>query len=48
MFNFQYAKLKYKEYFRYFYGSSDKNQMVLEAPTDAIEVDLDITFQNQY
>jgi hypothetical protein len=41
-------KLKYTEYVRYFYGSSDKNEMVLTAPTDAIEVDLDISFQNQY
>lgn len=48
VFNWEYTKLKYKDYFRYFYGSSDKNQMVLDAPTDAIEIDLDVIFQNQY
>jgi hypothetical protein len=48
MFNWEFTKLKYDDYYRYFYGSSDKNQMVLNAATDAIEIDLDITFQNQY
>jgi len=47
-FNWEYEKLNYSDYFRYFYGSSDKNQMVLDAPTDAIEIDLDVIFQNQY
>ena len=48
VFNWEYEKLNYSDYFRYFYGSSDKNQMVLDAPTDAIEIDLDVIFQNQY
>ena len=48
VFNWEYMELNYKDYYRYFYGSSDKNQMVLTAPTDAIEIDLDVIFQNQY
>ena len=48
VFNWEYTQLEYKDYYRYFYGSSDKNQMVLDAPTDAIEIDLDVIFQNQY
>jgi len=48
VFNWEYTELNYKDYYRYFYGSSDKNQMVLTAPTDAIEIDLDVIFQNQY
>ena len=48
VFNWEYMELSYKDYYRYFYGSSDKNQMVLTAPTDAIEIDLDVIFQNQY
>lgn len=47
-FNFEYEKLTYTDYYRYFYGSSDKNKTVLDAPTDAIELDLDLNFQNQY
>lgn len=48
VFTWEFKKLSYTEYYRYFYGSSDKNEMVLTAPTDAIEIDLDVTFQNQY
>ena len=48
VFSFEYEKLRYDEYFRYFYGSADKNKMVLNAPTDAIEIDFDVTFENQY
>jgi len=48
VFNFEFGQLTYNDYIRYFYGSSDKNQMVLDAPTDAIEIDLDVIFQNQY
>lgn len=48
VFNWEYTKLNYSEYYRYFYGSSDKNQMVFDAPTDAIEIDLDVIFENQY
>ena len=48
IFSFEYGKLKYTDYIRYFYGASDKSEMVLTAPTDAIELELDLTFQNQY
>jgi hypothetical protein len=49
VFAFGYNDLNYNEYFRYFYGSAtDKNKMVLNAPTDAIEIDFDVTFANQY
>lgn len=48
VFNWEYMEFKYIDYYRYFYGSSDKNERVFDAVTDAIEVDLDITFQNQY
>lgn len=48
VFSFEYTELNYNEYFRYFYGSADKNKMVLNAPTDAIEIDFDVIFQNQY
>ena len=47
-FNFEYETLTFTDYYRYFYGSSDKNKTVLNAPTDAIELDLDLNFQNQY
>lgn len=48
VFSFEYGKFNKSLYIRYFYGSSDKSEMVLSAPTDAIELDLDLTFQNQY
>jgi hypothetical protein len=48
VFSFEYGELKYTDYIRYFYGASDKSEMVLSAPTDAIELELDLTFQNQY
>jgi len=50
VFSFEYANLRYDEYFRYFYGSADKNinKMVFDAPTDAIEIDFDVVFHNQY
>jgi hypothetical protein len=47
-FNWEFGNYNFKKYYRYFYGSSDKNEMVLSTPTDAIEIELDITFQNQY
>lgn len=40
--------LNYTDVFRYFYGSSDKQQQVLDAPTDAIELSLDLAFARQY
>ncbi len=48
IFSFEYTKLNYDEYYRFFYGSADKDQMVFNAPTDAIEIDFDVIFQNQY
>lgn len=48
IFSFDYGKVNYTDYIRYFYGASDKSEMVLTAPTDAIELELDLTFQNQY
>ena len=48
VFAFGYNDLNFNEYFRYFYGSADKNKMVLDSPTDAIEIDFDVTFSNQY
>lgn len=48
VFQFEYGKLRQTKYNRFFYGSSDKNEMVLSAPTDAIEIEVDLTFQNQY
>jgi hypothetical protein len=39
---------EYKEYFRYFYGSADKNKTVFEAVTDAIEIEMPLNFSNQY
>jgi len=38
----------YKEYFRYFYGSSDKNKMVFDSITDAIEIKMPLKLKNQY
>jgi hypothetical protein len=38
----------FKRYYRYFYGSSDKNASVLDACTDAIEISLDVDFRKQY
>lgn len=40
--------LNYTDIYRYFYGSSDKNMQVLDAPTDAIELSLDLAFARQY
>lgn len=40
--------INYTDVYRYFYGSSDKNQQVLDAPTDAIELNLDLSFARQY
>lgn len=36
------------KYNRYFYGSSDKQEKVFDSPTDAIEIELDVVFENQY
>jgi len=47
-FQWEYGKFPSTKYNRFFYGSSDKNESVLNSPTDAIEVDISITFQNQY
>jgi len=38
----------YSDWYRYFYGSSDKNQKVLKPDTDAIELSCDLTFVKQY
>lgn len=38
----------YSEYFRYFYGSQDKNKTVFDAVTDAIEFEMPLKFSRQY
>ena len=38
----------YQEWYRYFYGSTDKNQMVFEAVTDAIEFQTDLKYNEQF
>jgi hypothetical protein len=48
VFNFQTYEYPYEKYYRYFYGSSDKNEGVLDSPTDAIEIGLDLEFRKQY
>jgi hypothetical protein len=48
IFNYEWGQLEYDEYIRPFYGSSDKNESVLTTPTDAIELDFNIIFKNQY
>jgi hypothetical protein len=48
VFSWDYMEYDKTKYNRFFYGSSDKNEMVLTSPTDAIEVEIDLTFQNQY
>jgi hypothetical protein len=49
VFNFQSRKnYPFKRWYRYFYGSSDKNASVLDASTDAIELSIDIEFFKQY
>lgn len=49
VFNFETQKnYNYHKYYRYFYGSSDKNESVLDSPTDAIEISLNIDFRKQY
>lgn len=40
--------IDYRKYYRYFYGSADKSQMVLDSPTDAIEFDINLSFKKQY
>lgn len=39
---------EFGEWFRYFYGSADKNAQVFDAPTDAIEISLDLNFLEQF
>ncbi len=39
---------EYDKWYRYFYGSSDKNENVLDCPTDAIEISLNVEFLKQY
>lgn len=49
IFNFEESEIKnYDEYFRYFYGSSDKNKKVFEPVTDAIEFEMQLQFKRQY
>lgn len=48
VFNIEYEHLPYKDYYRYFYGSSDKSQSIFDDPTDAIEIDLSLNFKNKY
>jgi hypothetical protein len=48
VFNWEYMEFRYKDFFWYFYGSTDKNQQVLDSVTDAIEVDIPLLFNNQY
>lgn len=40
--------IPYSDFYRYFYGSSDKNVQVLDAATDAIEASFDLNFKFQY
>jgi len=40
--------LDYSEFFRYFYGSSDKEKMVFDSITDAIEIEMPLKFKQQY
>lgn len=48
VFHFNTYFYNYPKWFRYFYGSSDKNVQVFDAPTDAIEISLDLNFRKQY
>lgn len=48
MLHFETFDFKYDKYDRYFYGSSDKNAMVLDSATDAIEISIDLQFKKQY
>lgn len=48
VFLWEYGKLPNRKYIRYFYGSSDKQESVFDSITDAIECEVDCTFQNQY
>jgi hypothetical protein len=48
MFNWEFMNFTYTDFFWYFYGSTDKNQQVLDSVTDAIEVDIPLLFNNQY
>jgi hypothetical protein len=48
VFIFPDSYMNYSDYYRYFYGSSDKNQKVLKADTDAIELSVDLNFVKQY
>lgn len=47
-FYFETRNLEYSEYYRYFYGSSDKNVNVLSAPTDAIEIEINVGFVRKF
>jgi hypothetical protein len=38
----------YQDWYRYFYGSTDKNQMVFDAVTDAIEFQTDLRYNEQF
>jgi hypothetical protein len=48
VFDNEYKTLKYKDFYRYFYGSSDKSKSIFDDPTDAIEIDLSLTFKKKY
>jgi len=47
-FYFEDNRPEFETFYRYFYGSSDQNLQVLDAPTDAIEVNFELSFINQY
>lgn len=48
VFDNEYKTLQYKDFYRYFYGSSDKSKSIFDDPTDAIEIDLSLTFKKKY
>ena len=48
LFYFETRNLEYSEFYRYFYGSSDKNLNVLSTPTDAIEIEINVGFVRKF